>query len=461
MKIISFLLVFLGFTCFANDTLKVFKYNSYIQQVMLNHPYAQNAHTVQEVGKSNLTKARGGFDPKVVGDLTQKYFDDKQYYSRLNGALKIPSWFGLTAETGYVMNEGTYLNSEMKVPSNGLWYAGLKLEVGKGLLIDKRRVTLKKAHLFKSSTELQRVVMLNDLKRNASIAYWKWQQVYQELNVYKLAYKNAGQRLSAIKDAVVFGEKSSVDTVEASIVVQKWELSLLKVENSYKNAELNLENYLWSDGFVPLEISNAIPENVMSNIATFQDVQIDSLITNHPTLKINDLNIKEKRVDLRMKREQLKPQITLKYNALSQSVNDNPFQNYSIENYNWGIDFSYPIFTREERGGVQLAKLKLQEQERKNDLKLAQVKYKVNSSVNNYNRVLKQLVISEKLALNAEALYRAEKSLFKMGESSVFLINYRENTWLKSRIELIKFQNESNTLKSNLLFELMINHYKT
>ncbi len=459
MKIITFLLVFLGVASsgFANDSLKVFKYDSFIQQVMVNHPYAQNASIVQEFGKSNLTKARGGFDPKVVGDLTQKYYDDKQYYSRLNGALKIPSWFGLTAETGYVMNEGFYLNPDMKAPSNGLWYAGLKLEVGKGLLIDKRRATLKKAHLFKSSTELQRVVMLNDLKRNASIAYWKWQQAYQELSVYELAYENANQRLSAVKDAVVFGEKPSVDTVEASIVVQKWELSLLKVENYYKNAELNLENYLWSDGFVPLEISNAIPENIISNIVTFQDVQLDSLITNHPSLKINDLKIKEKRVDLRMKREQLKPQLTLKYNALSQPVNDNPFPNYSIENYNWGIDFSYPIFTRKERGGVQLAKLKLQDQERKNDLKLAQVKYKVKSSVNNYYRVLKQLAISEQLALNTEALYSAEKSLFKMGESSVFLMNYRENTWLKSRIELIKFQNESNTLKSNLLFDLMIN----
>ena len=127
MKIITFLLVFLGVASsgFANDSLKVFKYDSFIQQVMVNHPYAQNASIVQEFGKSNLTKARGGFDPKVVGDLTQKYYDDKQYYSRLNGALKIPSWFGLTAETGYVMNEGFYLNPDMKAPSNGLWYAGL------------------------------------------------------------------------------------------------------------------------------------------------------------------------------------------------------------------------------------------------------------------------------------------------------------------------------------------------
>ncbi|MFT6747608.1 MAG: outer membrane protein TolC, partial [Glaciecola sp.] len=336
---------------FSNDTLKVLNYSDFITQVMENHPHAKSASIVKSIGQSNVTMARGGFDPKITGDLNQKYFDNQQYYSHLNGALKIPTWFGVTAETGYVLNEGTLLNPELKVPTNGLWYAGLKIELGKGLLIDQRRAELKKAKNYRSSTTLERNIMLNKLKRDASVAYWKWQQAYLELQVYRLAFENSSQRLAAIKESVNFGDRAAIDTLEASIKVQNWNLSLLKVENYYNNAQLNLEMYLWSKGLIPLEINNAIPEKTAINETTFQESMLDSLITNHPVLKINSIEAEQKRIDLRFKKEALKPKLTLKYNALSKPINDNPLASYAIENYNWGVQFSYPILSRKERGG--------------------------------------------------------------------------------------------------------------
>jgi len=441
---------------FSNDTTKVLNYSDFIAQVMENHPYVQSAWIVEELGQSNVTKARGGFDPKLSGDLNQKYFDNQQYYSHLNGALKIPTWFGITAETGYTLNEGALLNPELKVPSAGLWYAGLKIELGQGLLIDKRRAELKKAKNYRSSSILERNIMLNKLKRDASVAYWKWQQAFLELQVYQLAVVNSSERLTAIKQSVNFGDRPIIDTVEASIKVQNWDISLLKVKNYYNNAELNLEMYLWSKGLIPLEVDNAVPESKISINMALQDSQVDSLITNHPILQINNIETDQKRIDLRLKKEALKPKLTLKYNALSEPINDNPLASYAMENYNWGVKFSYPILSRKERGGVQMAKLKLKDQELKNELKATQLKYKINSSVNNYYRALNQLTISRSLAEGSEKLYEAEKTLFELGESSVFLINSRENSWLKSRIELIRLKNECNSLRSELVYQLMI-----
>jgi outer membrane protein TolC len=172
---------------------------------------------------------------------------------------------------------------------------------------------------------------------------------------------------------------------------------------------------------------------------------------------MNSIETEQKRIDLRLKKENLKPKLTLKYNALSKPINDNPLASYAIENYNWGVQFSYPILSRKERGGVQMAKLKLKDQQLKNELKAAQLKYKVNSSLNNYYTTLSQLTISNSLASESEKLYEAEKTLFGLGESSVFLINSRENSWLKSRIELIRLKKECNSLRSELIYQLMIN----
>lgn len=458
MKPFTFILVILFFQIqgIAQDSLSVFKYDNFINLVMKNHPYSYRANLLKSMGESTVTQSRGSFDPKIFGNMDQKYFENKQYYSHTAGGLIIPTWFGLSMETGYTMNDGIYLNPEQRIPNSGLWYAGIRLELGNGLIIDQRRAEFEKAKIYEVSTELEKRIILNRLKRDASVAYWKWNQAYRELKMYQMAFTNANQRLKAIKDAAFFGDRPFIDTVETAITVQNWSLQLSKAKTYFENAELYLEVYLWSDGFTPLEIENAIPDVKSVGTKSLPILPVDSMITNHPYLQINDLLIQQNRIDLQLKKEQLKPKLTLKYNAISEPVNDNPMANYSSSNYSWGTSFSYPILSRKERGGVQLANLKLQDQEFKNKLSAAELSYKINSTSNNYRFALEQLEISKRLVTNNQIMYEAERSLFNLGESSVFMINSRESAWLKAQIENIWMENESYILKSELLFQLMI-----
>ena len=153
-----------------------------------------------------------------------------------------------SAEAGYEINNGTYLNPENRIPDAGLWYAGLRLELGKGLIIDKRRAELNKAKLFQQGTEFEQRMLFNELKRDATFAYWKWHQSYQKVSVYAEALQNAKIRLEGIKSSAFFGERPYIDTVEAFIIVQNRSISLSKVKLGYDNAELQLEVYLWDQG---------------------------------------------------------------------------------------------------------------------------------------------------------------------------------------------------------------------
>lgn len=439
----------------AQDSLNILTYEMFIRQVTENHPYSFRANLIAEIGKSGVTESRGAFDPRLFGKMDQKYFADKQYYSHIQGGLKIPTWFGITAESGYTLNDGAYLNPEQRVPDSGLWYAGIRMELGNGLIIDQRRAELAKARLYETSTELERILIQNKLHYEASIAYWKWQQAFKELSIYEKAYDNASLRLEAVKDAALFGDRPYIDTVEASMILQSRINSLLKAKTKYQNSRLKLEIYLWADGFVPLELSNAIPsvENVPFDYGAL--VQMDSLINNHPMLKINNLQIEQQRIDLKLKREQLKPNLTLKYNAISEPVNGDPVTAYSPENYNWGASFSYPIFTRKERGGVQLAKLKLQDQELKIKTTKAELKYNIESALNNYLLALEQLNVTQKMLENNQTMYDAERSLFGLGESSVFMINSRESAWIKARLELVELEGYYRILYHELMYQLM------
>jgi len=443
---------------YGQDTLNILGYNDFIEQVMLHHPTAYRASILQESGEASVLRSRGQFDPKMFGNMDQKYFKNNQYYSHAQGGIKIPSWFGISAEAGYEVNEGIYLNPENRTPNSGLWYAGLRLELGQGLVMSNRRAEFEKAKIFLQGTNVEQRLLLNELKRDASFAYWKWNKAYQKAKVYKNALQNGQTRFEGIKSEALYGDRPYIDTIEAYITVQNRTTSLLQAELNYINAELQLEVYLWDQGFIPLELENMIPSEIEDNLNYLKQLaRLDSIVENHPYLQLNDLKIQKVEIDLRLKKEQLKPKLTLKYNALSEPVGNNPVAQYSPSNYTWGASFLYPILSRKERGDVRLAKLKIQDQKLKNVLFESQLGYKISSSINNYMQSAEQLLIFEQLVKNNETLYEAERSLFGLGESSVFMINSRESKLLKATIELIEAQNKLRMLKSELDYSLMIN----
>ena len=111
---LSSFLMLLNMCAFSQSNTTVFTFEEFINLVKSNHPIAIQANLQVEKGQAYLLKSRGGFDPKIYGTAGQKYFDDKQYYSLINGGIKVPTWFGITVEAGYQTNEGiffiTYLN---------------------------------------------------------------------------------------------------------------------------------------------------------------------------------------------------------------------------------------------------------------------------------------------------------------------------------------------------------------
>ena len=165
----------------AQDESIVMEFEQFMAKVKQHHPMARQSQILIESGDANLMMARGSFDPKLQGNVAQKYFKDDQYYSIINGGLKIPTWYGISFQTGVDMNQGSQLNPERYVPDDGLWYAGVTVALGRGMIIDQRRAELKKAKIFvESSVQAQRL-MMNDLLLQSSMAYWDWFKAYNKM----------------------------------------------------------------------------------------------------------------------------------------------------------------------------------------------------------------------------------------------------------------------------------------
>tara|TARA_R110002072_G_scaffold261507_1_gene420303 strand:- start:2149 stop:3546 length:1398 start_codon:yes stop_codon:yes gene_type:complete len=439
------LLIFLSFNyllCFDSIAQKTeLTYLEYLAIVKQHHPMALQAQLIIERGKANLLSARGGFDPKIQADLSQKFFEGKEYYDKKNGALKVPTWFGLEFEAGYERNQGQFLSNENNTPSNGLYFAGISVPIGQGLFIDQRRTDLRKAQAFLEQSEADQILAINDLIFNAGVAYWNWYQAYKNLEIFISALNLAEIRYEAVTQAASFGDRPIIDTVEAIIQLQNRQIALQEAELDMKNKAAELSVYLWQDGTIPLELNDStIPQNdisLSSDDAFLFSINIkDSLIEVHPKLKSQEAKVNQLEFEQRWKAEQLKPRLNLKYQPITEAINDNPLSEYSSNNYTFGVQFEFPIFLRKERGNLNFTKTILSDSRLELLNAKQQIEVKVNTAINEFETVQSQVQVFSRTTQDYFRLLQGERELFDGGESSLFMINSRELGYINAQIKL-------------------------
>ena len=132
------------------------------------------------------------------------------------------------------------------------------------------------------------------------------------------------------------------------------------------------------------------------------------------------------------------PKIDVGYSYLSQPqfIND-----YKFENYKMGLNFNFPILLRKERGNLRIAKFKIQETELALELEKIQLSNKIKGQKFEIESLIKQRDIISNLVNDNQTMLNSEERLFSFGESSIFLINSRENNLVTAQLNKILLEN--------------------
>lgn len=434
-------------------------YNEFLGYVKKYHPMVKSANLQINNAQANLMMARGGFDPKIEVDFDKKQFKDKTYYSILNSSFKIPTWYGIEVKAGFDNSEGVYLNPENTLPNKGLSSLGINLPLGQGLLINQRMADLQKAKIQLKWSQAERKLQSIEVLHAASIAYFNWKLNYSQVQLYKNYLKNAEVRYNGVSRLIENGDKSAIDSIEAGITVRSRKLNLEDSELKLAKSKLELSNYLWLENNVPLEIQdNIIPEDqleltIQETLKTNDLLVPNTDIENHPKINALQSKIAILEVERKLKATNLLPKIDLGYYYLSEPSywNSTNFENFKI-----GVNFSYPLFLRKERGGLQMAKFKIQDAQFALDLERVQLKNKIVSQQIEINSLVKQRKLISALVKDYDAMLASEERLFTFGESSLFLINSRENNLVGSQLSELSMENRYFT--SNVeMFKIMAN----
>nr|WP_245598357.1 TolC family protein [Flavobacterium sasangense] len=427
---------------FGQNNPTEFTYNEFLGYVKKYHPLVKQADLKLNEAQANLMQARGAFDPKIEVDFNEKQFKDNQYYSILNSSFKIPTWYGIELKAGFDNSEGIYVNPENTLPNSGLTSFGISVPVGQGLFINQRMADIRKAKIAQNLNAAERNLQAIDVLYEASVSYANWKRAFEEVKLYENYLVNASNRYKGIEKLISEGDKPAIDSIEAGIVVKTRLLNLEDAKLKLIKAKLELSNYLWLENNVPLELKDDLTPEITLSKTIKEVLQINELnpidLNNHPKIKALDAKIAMLKVDKKLKANALLPKLDVSYNYLSEP---SYIDNYRFEDYKIGVNFSFPLFLRKERAGVKLATIKIQDTEFGLQFERKSLENKIKSQQQEIASLEKQREYIRKLIQDYNTLLNAEDRLFEMGESSLFVINSRENTLVSSQINEIALEN--------------------
>jgi len=448
----AFRLLFLPllFTCSlaqAQQVRRVLTLNNVLDIVRKYHPVARQANLFIENAQAEQLAARGAFDPSFYVYNEQKTFDGKNYYFYTNPELKIPTWYGVTLKAGLESNGGERLINEATAGRSS--YAGISFPLLQNLALDSRRAVLEQARIFIRQSEADRRNVYNNLLFDAAEAYWEWVREYQVFQVVSSAVNINEQRLRLVRSSFLGGDRAAIDTIEALTQLQNFQLLQSEALYRWQATALNLSNFLWLNDRETFTPTTAIVPDSAWNVV---DVQLYPLpivqdvvaraMAAHPKLQSLDAKLDVLEVERRLRWQSLLPTLNINYNFLNKGYE--PWkgigQNLLQNNYKYGIEVGMPLLLRQARGNYKIAGIKIRNTTLEQDQTRVEIENKVQDYYNQVLTLRQQVKLFEDALENYIRLLRAEEVKFSIGESSLFLLNTRENKVLETTQKLVELK---------------------
>lgn len=423
--------------CVSLSFSEVVSLERFLNLAQENNPVFNSAELLEDNNERTLQAANGAFDPYLSYSAKVKNFDSKEYYNVQQANVVLPMELGLELQTGYQLNEGEFLNPENKVPKEGLGFVGIKANLIKNLLMDKRRAGVLQAKIDQQINELKTQIQVEDYRFKLKKDYLNW-VIYQSLDaLYRETAQLAEVYFNNVKLSFESGEKAAIDTVEANILYQ----DRLMDQRINTIALFKYQQKIQSHIFV-----DSIPfDNMIADTNLFYqrpqpyieaaELKIESL----PYMRELDFKARTLKVEERLKKEKMKPKLELTYNPYVYNSEEVFFEE---NNQLWGVKFSMPLFFREGRGDVALNRIKQKELMFKQRSTQNKLQAEMNAIFQMRSNLESQIQMQAQIVTSNDQLLAAEYSKLQGGESSIFLLNKRLEKLIKSKTELLKLKRE-------------------
>lgn len=397
------------------------------------HPQLEAARQRQRAAEGDAMAARGGFDPVLrargqyapIGAFPRGTVD-------LELRQPTPLW-GLSVYGGWRLGLGSFAVYDLrgKTADGGELRAGVSLPVWQGGPIDRRRADLRVSALAQDAAAADRDARAIELERAAGRAYWAWVGAGLRLTVQRSLLALAEDRDEGLRKQIVAGGVPAVEGIDNRRAILDRGARIVAAERALQQAAFELARHLRdADGEVevpaPTRLPGAFPEP-QRPAAELLDALIDEALQRRPDLRRLLLQREAAAVELKLARNNRSPKLDIDAYAAKDIGSLDPAYAYlRPAEFVASVNLELPLALRGARGKLRRAEAELAridaELRMARDMIALELRDAHSALVAAHARVG---LAREQLAA-AHELEQAERSRFRLGDSTLLLVNLRE-----------------------------------
>jgi outer membrane protein TolC len=444
-------IVFAMTDSYASEHIKKLTLTQVLQSIDKHYPQIKIA--CLEIAKADgaFINAKGDFDPALdastrsqpMGGYINNYGDTQ---------LTIPTLYnGIKLFAGYRNGQGNWpiYYQNYLTNSGGEYRAGLSLPLLRDRSTDKQRTQL----LTTAESILMKQQDAEAIKikiyQEAIKAYWQWVEAGQQVILFEELLKLAKKRQYAIKQQAQQGDLAILAISENLQQIMEREQLLNQGRMIFEQVGVNLSIYLRDKGgnvLIPNKKSlPTLSEN--STIVTIGHVPI----IQHPGIKKLNNYARIMTLKRNLARNELLPQL----DATASTFKQNGTGGYASlipQAAMVGVSFKFPLLQRKAKGNLIQAENELRQITVEKNFLYEQLKNQFSNILIGINRINKQvLLLKEGLSL-AQKVQQGETKKFYHGDSTLFLVNQREQTTTQVQLNLLRAQVQLEELKAKAYF---------
>lgn len=409
------------------------------------------------VARAQMQIAKGAFDPTLSSDANstpEGGYENVYSHTQINIPLVVG---GARFYAGYRNGRGNWpvYYQNFLTNTGGDTIAGIDVPILRNFQIDPKRAEFTKAKLRIAARHQELNLVKIEMLTDAGNAYWSWVASAKQVALVKKLLSIALERQSALVKQNKAGDVADIEVTENERFIMQRKAFLVNAKQQYKIASTNLSLYYRNESGQPIrptlsEVPIKLPR--IPKDAIYQRVYAKRayyIINQFPSVRLLDYQKKIQQVQIRLVKNELLPTLDLNLSADKEyGENGDPLLRKTA--YNVGLQFNFPLPQNVAKGRFLMSESKLHQIIINQNYTRQQLSVNLKNALTELENDRRQYLLFNREVNLALKVEQAEMIKFKEGDSSLFLVNQREQTTFSARLQALNAAFDYYIAKLNL-----------
>ncbi len=411
-----------------------------------NYPPLLATFAERDIADADILQALGRFDFVMAAQTDSDRFGFYPNQRATMGFDQAFSTLGASAYGGWRTGTGSFAPyaGALDTRSLGEWRGGVRVPLLRNREIDDRRGNLQKARIGKRIADLtidqQRLI----IRQFAARRYWDWAAAGQRLRVAQDILRVAQERDQALREASDLGQIPAIEVTENQRQILQRRSLLVEAERGIQQAAIDLSLFYRDGSGRPRLASNAQLPPQLPETETLTDAQVEqdtpTALERRPEIERLTQQKEQTRVDIRMAANERKPAVDLSLGFTAEggagAVSRGPNELKA------SLRFELPFQRRAATGRLLSAEARFNQTAQRELFARNQVEAEVQDAASAVRAAHNRATLAKDEVKVALELADAERERFRLGDSTLFTVNLREQAAVDAEFRQVSAVND-------------------